>query len=270
MQYAKRASAAWFRETAISGGCWKRRCPLVLANSCGAGAAAQEHEMVCGVAYVVPVGQAVGVGEVQARLIIEPPRWGLVAMVAWIGFLCLVMVLGAVDEHDPRGLFLVLVWLPWLVPVALLARIRLSAAGDVLTYRGPFRTRLWRRDEIDCFGIVQSSVSAKRRTDPNANSERPMGRFPHRERQAAPGSAFATLARRARGLARTYRPLGSELTGLSVRPENDGSHRGRSGCCAARFCSVQDRWRDGSRRRRRRCERDHQVVESQCRGAVRA
>ncbi len=68
--------------------------------------------MVCGVAYVVPVGQAVGVGEVQARLIIEPPRWGLVAMVAWIGFLCLVMVLGAVDEHDPRGLFLVLVWLP--------------------------------------------------------------------------------------------------------------------------------------------------------------
>jgi hypothetical protein len=46
------------------------------------------------------------------------------------------------------------------VPVALLARIRLSAAGDVLTYRGPFRTRVWRRDEIDCFGIVQSSVSA--------------------------------------------------------------------------------------------------------------
>lgn len=37
----------------------------------------------------------------------------------------------------------------------LIAQIRLSAAGDFLNYRGPFRTRAWYRDEIDCFGIVQ-------------------------------------------------------------------------------------------------------------------
>lgn len=90
---------------------------------------------------------------------IEPPRWGLVVMVAWIGLLCLVMVAGAVNEHDPRGLFLVFIWLPWLVPVVLIARIRLSAVGDVLTYRGLLRTRVWRRDEIDCFEIVESNWS---------------------------------------------------------------------------------------------------------------
>ena len=81
---------------------------------------------------------------------------GAVIMVAWIGFLCLVMVLGAVNERDPRGLLLVLIWLPWLVPVVLLARIRLSVVGDVLTYRGAFRTRAWQRDQIEGFGIVQS------------------------------------------------------------------------------------------------------------------
>lgn len=53
---------------------------------------------------------------------IRPSRAGLILMVAWIGFLCLVMVLGAAGEHDTRGLFLVFVWLPWLVPVALAFR----------------------------------------------------------------------------------------------------------------------------------------------------
>jgi hypothetical protein len=40
--------------------------------------------------------------------------------------------------------------------VALFARVRLSAAGDVLTYRGALRIRAWRRDQIERFGIVQS------------------------------------------------------------------------------------------------------------------
>jgi hypothetical protein len=47
----------------------------------------------------------------------------------------------------------------WLVPVALIARSRVIAAGDTLTSRGPFRTRAWRRDEIDGFAITQSGWS---------------------------------------------------------------------------------------------------------------
>ena len=89
--------------------------------------------------------------------IIRPSPVGAVLMVAWIVFLCLLMVAGALNEHDPRGLFLVLIWLPWLVPVVWFARFRLSVAGDVLTYRRPPRTRSWRRDQIAEFGIVQSA-----------------------------------------------------------------------------------------------------------------
>ena len=68
-------------------------------------------------------------------VIIRPPRGGLVFMVAWIGFLCPLMVAGAAGEHDLRGLSLVFVWLPWLVPVILAARACVSAAGDALIYR---------------------------------------------------------------------------------------------------------------------------------------
>jgi hypothetical protein len=89
-------------------------------------------------------------------LTIKPPRWGLVFSVAWIGFLCLLMVAGAAGEHDARGLLLVFLWLPWLVPVALIARSRLIADGDILTYRSPLRTRAWRRSEIGCFAIIPS------------------------------------------------------------------------------------------------------------------
>jgi hypothetical protein len=98
-----------------------------------------------------------GVSNAADGVAIKASARGAVIMIAWIGFLCLVMVLGAVNERDPRGLLLVLVWLPWLVPVALIARIRLSAVADVLTYRGAFRTRAWQRDQIECFGIIQSS-----------------------------------------------------------------------------------------------------------------
>jgi hypothetical protein len=95
------------------------------------------------------------------QLMIRPSTVGAVLMVGWILFLCLLMVIGAVNEHDPRGLLLVLIWLPWLVPVALLSRYRLSVAGDVLAYRGPLRTRSWRRDQIAEFGIIQSTLNVR-------------------------------------------------------------------------------------------------------------
>jgi hypothetical protein len=91
------------------------------------------------------------------ELTIRPSPVGAVLIVIWILFLCLVMVIGAIDEHDPRGLLLVLIWLPWLVPVVLLGRFRLGLVGGVLTYRSPLRTRSWRRDQIAEFGIVQST-----------------------------------------------------------------------------------------------------------------
>ena len=94
-------------------------------------------------------------------LTIRPSPARAVLMVMWIVFLCLLMVVGAINEHDPRGLFLVLIWLPWLVPVVMFGRFRLSVAGNVLTYRRPLRTRSWRRDQIAEFGIAQSALQAR-------------------------------------------------------------------------------------------------------------
>jgi hypothetical protein len=74
--------------------------------------------------------------------------------VAWIGLLCLLMVLGSIGEHSARGLFLVFVWLPWLVPVMLAARSRVSVAGDTLTYRSALRARTWRRGEVRNFEVA--------------------------------------------------------------------------------------------------------------------
>jgi hypothetical protein len=64
------------------------------------------------------------------KLTIRPSPPGAVLIVAWILFLCLLMA-GAAKEHDRRGL-LMLICLPWLVPVVLLGRFRLSVAGDAL------------------------------------------------------------------------------------------------------------------------------------------
>jgi hypothetical protein len=79
--------------------------------------------------------------------------------VAWIGFLCLLMVAGAAGEHDARGLFLVFLWLPWLVPVMLAARTHVTADGDTLTYRSPLRTRSWHRSEVQRFEITPTRWS---------------------------------------------------------------------------------------------------------------
>ena len=99
----------------------------------------------------------------EPGVVIKPHRGGLVFAVAWIGFLCLLMVLGSIGEHSARGLFLVFVWLPWLVPVVLAARYRLTAAGDTLTYRSPLRTRTWRRGEVEYFEIAYGRWSPRAR-----------------------------------------------------------------------------------------------------------
>jgi hypothetical protein len=85
-------------------------------------------------------GHGEGVIPAEPVVLIRPRRWGLVFMVGWIGFLCLLMVLGSIGEQSARGLFLVFVWLPWLVPVMLIARSRVTIAGDTLTYRSPMGT----------------------------------------------------------------------------------------------------------------------------------
>jgi hypothetical protein len=86
-----------------------------------------------------------------------------VFVVAWIGFLCLLMVLGSIGEHSARGLFLVFIWLPWLVPVILAARSRVTIAGDTLTYRSPLRVRTWRRREVQSFEIASGHWSSRTR-----------------------------------------------------------------------------------------------------------
>lgn len=97
----------------------------------------------------------------EPDVVIKSPRGGLVFAVAWIGFLCLLMVLGSIREHSARGLFLVFVWLPWLVPVVLGARYRLTAADDTLIYRSPLRTRAWRRGEVGYFEIAYGRWSPR-------------------------------------------------------------------------------------------------------------
>jgi hypothetical protein len=93
---------------------------------------------------------------------------------AWIGFLCLLMVLGSIGEHSARGLFLVFIWLPWLVPVMLAARSRVTLAGDTLTYRSPLRVRTWRRVEVQNFEITSRRWAPRVRliTMHTANGER--------------------------------------------------------------------------------------------------
>jgi hypothetical protein len=95
-----------------------------------------------------------GVIPAEPAVLIRPRRAGLVFAVAWIGLLCLLMVLGSIGEHSAGGLFLVFVWLPWLVPVMLAARSRVTVAGDALTYRSPLRARTWRRGEVRNFEIA--------------------------------------------------------------------------------------------------------------------
>lgn len=66
------------------------------------------------------------------------------------------IVAPAVSKHGALGLLLALPWLPFLVAQMLIARLRLTVAGDVLTYRSALRTRSWQRNQIVDFDIVYS------------------------------------------------------------------------------------------------------------------
>jgi Bacterial PH domain len=86
-----------------------------------------------------------------------------VFVVAWIGLLCLLVVLGSIGEHSAGGLFLVFIRLPWLVPVMLAARSRVTIVGDTLTYRSPIRVRTWHRGEVRNFEITSGRRSSRSR-----------------------------------------------------------------------------------------------------------
>jgi hypothetical protein len=94
-------------------------------------------------------------------LVIGASRVGLVFLVGWIALICLLTVAGALRTHDARGILLVLIWLPLVVPVALVARVRVKASGDTLTYQGMIRKQAWRRQEIDRFVITKPAQSPR-------------------------------------------------------------------------------------------------------------
>ncbi|HXW44979.1 MAG TPA: hypothetical protein VEL03_09340 [Streptosporangiaceae bacterium] len=94
-------------------------------------------------------------------LVIGASRIVLAFMIGWIALVCLLVITGALRQHDPRGFLLLLVWLPLLVPVALVARVRVKASGDTLTYHGLLRKRAWRRQEIARFAITKPVQSPR-------------------------------------------------------------------------------------------------------------
>ncbi len=92
-------------------------------------------------------------------IVIRRPRAGLILMGTWIGFVCLLIVPGAVKEHDSGRLVFLSVLLTWLVMIVLSARDRITAAGDTLIYRSRFRTQSWHRGEILAFTIATGPLS---------------------------------------------------------------------------------------------------------------
>jgi len=94
-------------------------------------------------------------------LVIGASGFGLAFMVGWIVLLCLLVVASAVSNHHPRGFLLLLLWLPLLIPVALVSRVRVKASGDTLTYHGLIRKRAWNRRDIDRFAITKPAQSPR-------------------------------------------------------------------------------------------------------------
>jgi hypothetical protein len=107
------------------------------------------------------IGHPEGMPNDDRPLVIGASRIGLAFMVGWIVLLCLLIVAPAVSNHNPRGILLVLVWLPLLIPVALVARVRVKASGDTLTYHGMIRKRAWNRRDIDRFDITERAKSPR-------------------------------------------------------------------------------------------------------------
>ena len=98
-------------------------------------------------------------------------------------------------------------------PVALIARSRLTAAGDTLTYRSPLRARAWHRTEICSFDIAPLRWSpSKGQVLVMQTMAGVVGRVPdHHCIRAAALRATAALAVRTGGLAVKRRPAAAEL-----------------------------------------------------------
>jgi len=107
------------------------------------------------------IGHAEGMPNDDRSLVIGASRFGLAFMVGWIVLLCLLVLASAVSSHHPRGFLLLLLWLPLLIPVALVSRVRVKASGDTLTYHGLIRKRAWNRRDIDRFAITKPAESPR-------------------------------------------------------------------------------------------------------------
>jgi hypothetical protein len=71
---------------------------------------------------------------------------------------CCPIVAGAGSAVAGGGmfwLFLVILWPPGIALALVIHRARLTTTGDFLTYRGPWRTRAWQREEIAVFWLGQ-------------------------------------------------------------------------------------------------------------------
>jgi hypothetical protein len=107
------------------------------------------------------IGHAEGMPNDDRPLVIGASRVALGFMVGWIVLLCLLIVAPALSNHDPRSILLVLVWLPLLIPVGLVSRVRVKASGDTLTYHGLIKKRAWNRRDIDRFAITKPAQSPR-------------------------------------------------------------------------------------------------------------
>ena len=87
---------------------------------------------------------------------IKPTSWGLFIRVVLFTVLCFIMAGMATAVGGSFWLFLVILWLPGVALALVLHRARLTTTGDVLTYRGPLRTRAWHHEEIAAFWLGRS------------------------------------------------------------------------------------------------------------------
>jgi hypothetical protein len=89
---------------------------------------------------------------------IKPTSEVLIIRVVVLTGFCFILA-GAGNAATGGGtfwLFLVIFWLPGIALALVIHRARLTTTGDVLTYRGPLRTRAWQREEIAVFWLDRS------------------------------------------------------------------------------------------------------------------
>jgi hypothetical protein len=85
---------------------------------------------------------------------------GSVSMFRIVALTAFCLILAGAGNAAAGGgmywLFLVILWPPGIALALVINRARLTATGDVLTYRGPLRTRAWQREEIEAFWLDRS------------------------------------------------------------------------------------------------------------------